>query len=444
MRCARGFTQLMLLSMLLGAFGAAAQDRPSVVIDPGQARTYGVAVQRFADTSTSPAAGRADAFREQIVRGLEYSSVFRSIDVKAFLGPATTASLDEDQGVVCSDWSSIGADALVEGTLMNDGTQLAVEFRAWDTTRCSKLLRKRYTQPAQAEIAPLAHRIADDIVAAFIGVRSVSATEIAFVSSRSGHPEICVMNADGSNARAATANKSINTFPNWSPSGDSILYTSYRFANRPLLFVSTRGRGKPGRVLPRLGDRTGIYRGVFAPTGPKLAVVMSAGEASEIFSVDLDGSDLERLTNNRAIDVSPSWSPDASRIAFVSDRSGTPQVYVMNADGSDQRRLTFQGSYNSNPAWSPDGRWIAYETRLDGQFDIWLIDPTGATNVPLVSNPRNDEGPTWAPNGRKLAFSSTRRGRADIYVIDLSGDNLLRLTENAGDNTNPAWGPFPR
>ena len=63
------------------------------------------------------------------------------------------------------------------------------------------------------------------------------------------------MNADGSNARAATANRSINTFPNWSPSGESILYTSYRYANRPLLFVSTRGRGKPGRVLSRLGDR---------------------------------------------------------------------------------------------------------------------------------------------------------------------------------------------
>jgi hypothetical protein len=256
--------------------------------------------------------------------------------------------------------------------------------------------------------------------------------------------EIFVMNADGSSSRAATANRSINTFPNWSPSGESILYTSYRFNNRPLLFVSTRGKGKPGRVLPRIGERLGIYRGVFAPSGPKLALVMSDGDAAEIYSVNLDGRDLRRLTNNRVIDVSPSWSPDGSRIAFVSDRTGSPQVYLMNADGSDQKRLTFEGSYNSNPAWSPDGRWIAYETRLEGQFDIWLIDPSGATKVPLVSHPRNDEGPSWAPNARKLAFSSTRRGRADIYVVDLSGDNLLRLTENAGNNTNPSWGPFPR
>jgi TolB protein len=319
-----------------------------------------------------------------------------------------------------------------------------VEFRVWDTARCSKLLRKRYTQPLQADLPTLAHRIADDIVAAYVGVRGVSATEIAFVSTRGGNPEIYVMGADGSNARAATANRSINAFPSWAPNGESILYTSYRYANRPLLYLSTRGRGKPGRVLSRLGSGAGIYRGVFGPTMPKLAVVMSDGDASEIFTASIDGSDVRRLTNNHSIDVSPTWSPDGSQLAFVSDRAGSPQIYVMNADGSDQRRLTYQGSYNANPAWSPDGRWIAYQTRIDGQFDIWLIDPTGTTNVPLVTNPRSDESPSWAPNSRKLAFSSTRRGRADIYVIDLSGENLLRLTENAGDNTSPAWGPFPR
>jgi TolB protein len=436
----RRVARLAGLALVL-ASAAGAQDRPSVVIDPGQARTYGAALQRFADAGGGQ---RADAFREQVARGLEYSSVFRVIDTRAFLGPVTSPGIDAESAVVCGDWTQIGGDALIEGQLGGDANQLEVEFRVWDTTRCNKLLRKRYTQPAKADMAVLARRVADDVVAAFVGVRGVSATEIAFVSTRGGSSEIYVMNADGSNARAATANKSINTFPSWSPSGESILYTSYRFANKPLLFVSTRGRGKPGRVLSKLGDRMPQYRGVFAPSGSKLAVVMSEGDSSEIFTVSPDGRDLKQLTQNRVIDVSPSWSPDASRLAFVSDRSGSPQVYVMNADGSDQRRLTYQGSYNTNPTWSPDGRWIAYETRLDGQFDIWLIDPSGGSNVPLISHPRNDEAPSWAPNGRKLAFSSTRRGRSDIYVVDLSGDNLMRLTEDAGNNTNPAWGPFPR
>jgi TolB protein len=291
----------------------------------------------------------------------------------------------------------------------------------------------------------IAKRIADDIVAAFTGVRGVVSTEIAFVSSRRGSPEIYVMGADGTNQRAATANRSLNNFPDWSPDGEAIVYTSYRYKNRPLLFLSTRGHGHPGQLLQKLRGDWSQYRGVYARNGDHLAVVMSqAGSVTDLYSAREDGSDLRQLTKDPAIEVSPSWSPDGKRLAFVSDRTGAPQIYVMNADGSDVRRLTFQGNYNANPAWSPDSRWIAYQTRLEGQFDIWLIDPEGGSGVPLIENPRNDESPAWSPDGRKLAFSSTRRGRADIYVVDATGENLRRLTEGAGENTSPSWGPFSR
>ncbi|HJO24852.1 MAG: hypothetical protein QF890_09130 [Myxococcota bacterium] len=438
---------LVICTLALAVLGTAAvgraQDRPAVLVTPGSARTFKAAVQSFRDGSATPKLGRAEEFRGWLEAALTYSNVIEPLKHAAFLGPERTGALDGED-VVCSDWSQIGADALVQGELTLD-TEFAVEIRVWDTARCTRLVRKRYRQPASADPGVVARRIADDVVESFIGVRGVAATEIAFVSNRKGTSEIYVMGADGSNPRSATANGSINRFPSWSPDGDSIVYTSYRHQDRPLLFLSSRGRGRPGRLLRRLGDAYSEYRGVFAPDGSHLAVAMSAPDrASEIYRVRPDGRDLRALTRSTAIDVAPAWSPDGSQLAFVSDRSGSPQVYVMEADGSSQRRLTFQGPYNTHPAWSPDGKWIAYESRIGGQFDIWLIDPEGTVNVPLVQHPRGDESPTWAPNSRKVAFSSRRRGRADIYVIDVNGENLHRTTRSGGDDTSPSWGPFPR
>jgi TolB protein len=426
------------------AAAAAAQGRAPVVITPGGEKTFRIAVQKFADDPGRPNPRAVDDFRDKVLRALEFSGVFTKIDDAAFLGPVTTPAGREDAQLECPNWSQIGADGLLEGefTRTADGG-VGISFRIWDPTQCKRLMRRRYQQSG-ANLDATARRLADDVVEAFLGIRGVSSTEIAFVTDRNKSKEIFVMNADGSGARAATANRSINNFPNWSPDGDAILYTSYRYLRRPFLFLSSRGQGRPGRLLSRLGDARAQYRGVFAPDKERLALVMSDGEVSHIYMVGLDGRNLRRLTSGRAIDVSPTFSPDGKRIAFVSDRTGAPQVYMMDVDGGNVRRLTYDGSYNTNPSWSPDGLWIAYETRVNGQFDIWLIDPEGVTNVPLETNPRSDEGPSWAPNSRMLVFSSTRRGNADLYVIDRDGSNLRRITAAAGNNTSPAWGPYTR
>jgi TolB protein len=423
---------------------ASAEQRPAVVVTPGKRQTFKAAVQRFVDASVVPSAERTSEFRDALSRALEYSSVFEVIDPKAFLGPDQTSNFREGSRLPCADWTTIGADAFVEGEIQVDAARYTAEFRAWDTARCKRLLRKRYRQDAKLDPNILARRIADDVVAAFIGVRGVASTELVFVSDRNGTKEIYVMDADGGRQRPITANRSINNFPNWSPDGDSIVFTSYRHRNKPNLFVTTRGRGSPQRLLRGLDPDRSQYRGVFDPAGKRLAVVMSDGGPSEIYSVRPDARKVHRITKNRAIDISPTWSPNGKRIAFVSDRAGSPQIYVMDSDGGNVRRLSYNGTYNTGPAWSPDGKWIAYETRVGAQFDIWLIDPEGAVNVPLVTHPRNDEAPAWAPNSRKLSFSSTRRGRADIYVVDMGGGEPRRLTRGVGNNTSPAWGPFPR
>jgi TolB protein len=432
----------LLLLTLAGSTPAGAGDRPTVVVTDPSATAYRVALQTFVDAGPLRQADRARQLHAHLIEGLEFSGLFDTIDPKAFLGPTATTSLDD--AIACDDWSQIRADALVQGEMRAAGEGLTVEYRVVDVARGCRTLRRHRYRGRSRDLQAVGRRIADDVVAAFTGKTGVSSTEITFVSNKTGTPEIYLMDALGANVRAITTTGSISQFPSWHPDGDEIVHTSYRDDGRPHIFVLARV-GRSGRILRRLDPTQSHYRAVFAPDGKKLALVATEGGASEIFTAERSGRSLRRLTNNRSIDVSPSWSPDGRRIAFVSDRSGSPQVYVMNSNGSDARRITFNGSYNTSPAWSPDGRWIAYEARVGrGQFDIWLIDPDEGTNLPLVTHPRSDEGPSWSPDGRMLVFSSARRGSYDLYRVDVSGKNLRRITRGAGDDKSPSWGPYPR
>jgi len=433
---------IVLLHAAIAAGPARAQN-PTIDITPGRLDVFRAAVQLFDDRVTPASAERAGRLRDEIEEGLRYSSLLMPLDHEAFLGDEKSSSLDLPNRTDCGDWAQSGADALVEGEIRREEGRMVAEFRVWDTARCVRLVRGRFRRPP-SEIARLGREVADDVIAAFTGKRGVSSTEIAFVSDRTGVREVYVMNADGSDQRKATAGQRIKAFPAWLPDGESILYTSYLDGKLPGLFITSRGAAKPGPILTDVLPGIPKYRGVFDPTGEYLAMVASVDSATEIFVVSRNGKRLDRLTNNPAIEVGPTWSPDGSALAFVSDRTGSPQVYVMDRDGGNVRRLTFEGSYNTAPTWSPDGRWIAYESRIGGQFDIWLVDPSGQINIPLISHPESDESPNWSPDGRKLVFSSKRRGRADLYVVDWNGENVMRLTKGQGDNMHPAWGPYPR
>jgi TolB protein len=431
------------MSTLMPLAVASAEERPIIEITPGKEQAFRVAVQVFRDDLEPEDAERSAKLLEAIEAGLDFNGVLLPLAREAFLGPELTTELASGRRYDCADWTQSGANALVEGVIDGGGGEIEVSYRVWDTARCVRLLRARLVRPKN-EIHRLGAALADDVVKAFTGTRGAADTEIAFISTRKGHREVFVMEADGRNARAATRGDAIKAFPDWLPDGGGILYTTYLRSGFPDLFVTSRGRAQAGRILRDVLTDKPKYRGVFAPDGEDLALVATVDEASDLFLVSRNGKKLFRLTDNGSvIDIAPSWSPDGKQIAFVSDRTGTPQIYIMDRDGKNARRITFQSSYSATPAWSPDGRWIAYGVRTEGEFDLYLIDPTGEVNVPLVVHRRNDQYPSWSPDGRKVVFSSDRRGRPDLYVIDVNSQRLQRLTSRARSNIAPAWGPFP-
>jgi len=340
-------------------------------------------------------------------------------------------------------WTSppISAQMLVFGKTEIINANLVITARLFDVGSPANpsVIAKRYVATMnEISTREAAHRFANEIIQALGGgVPGINLTRIGFVSRRTGHPEIWVMDYDGFNQRPITSYGSFSTTPRWSPDNTKLAFTSYVMDNPDLLVFSLEtNRRIP---FPR-------YKGLnttpaWSPDGKKIAFCSSMSGDPEIYVSDTNGFNLQRLTFSPGVDISPVWNPKTgNEIAFVSDRSGSPQIYTMSADATNLRRLTTGGGDSSGPSWSPNGLFIAFHWRLTdtGTYDVYVIEIATGRIVQLTHDAGRNEHPTWSPDGRHLAFESTRSGSRQVWTMLADGSNPKQLTRE-GENWNPNW-----
>ena len=301
------------------------------------------------------------------------------------------------------------------------------------------VLAKRYvTAPNETSARAAAHRFANEIIQALGGgIPGIALSRIAYVSSRTGHSEIWVMDYDGNDQRPITNFGSLSLTPRWSPDDTRIAYTSYLRGNPDIYVFSLETyRGVP---FPR-------YRGLnttpaWSPDGKRIAFCSSQSGDPEIYISNADGSNLQRLTFSPGVDISPVWNPKTgNEIAFVSDRSGSPQIYIMSSDGTNLRRLITAGGDASSPSWSPNGLFMAFSWRVSdtGTYDAYVIEIASGRIVQLTHDAKRNEHPSWSPDGRHLVFESNRSGSKQVWTMLADGSNPRQLTTK-GENWNPSW-----
>ena len=163
--------------------------------------------------------------------------------------------------------------------------------------------------------------------------------------------------------------------------------------------------------------------------GERLAGTVENRGVKEIYIADYDGENQRRVTTQRSLNITSTWSPDARSIAYTSYRRGPPQIFVSNIYQGTLEEPTKNGAgQNWLPAWSPDGTKLAFASTRDGNSEIYVMDRDGSNLRRLTNNPAIDVSPTWSPSGTQIAFTSDRTGTPQIYIVGADGLGLQKLT----------------
>ena len=412
------------------------QSRVYIDITAPYLRKIPAAVPVFKDLSTTQKhPDLANTLADLLAETIDFTGFFQLLDRESFLEDPQQASLIQHT-INFKNWTDIGAELLIKGGFGFQEDLLKIELRLFDTFGSRLIIGKRYTGHLK-DHRRMIRRFCNDIIRRLTGYEGIFNTQIAFVSTTTGHKEIYIADFDGHNPKQFTNTRVITLFPAWSSDGLWLAYTDYR-------------RGKPDLYIRHVKERRGTvasFQGsnitpAWVPGQFAFAASLSHQGNPAIYLLTGKGKIMRKLTHHWSIDVSPTWSPDGKAFAFVSDRSGSPQIYIKNTEDEKVRRLTYEGKYNTSPQWSPRGNYIAY-TRFgeDGQTNIYLITPDGKGPIQLTQNAGNNESPTWSPDGSMIAFDSTREGASGIYVMNANGSNQRRLLVLEGEQTNPSWSP---
>ncbi|HTO16869.1 MAG TPA: M20/M25/M40 family metallo-hydrolase [Edaphocola sp.] len=191
---------------------------------------------------------------------------------------------------------------------------------------------------------------------------------------------------------------------------------------------------------------------VLSPDGKYIVFTSTRSGDLELWRMDVDGNNLKQLTVELGYDGGAFFSPDSKKLVFRSSRPKTAdeikeykellaqdlvapthmEIYTMNIDGSDLKQVTHLGKANWSPYYHPSGKKILFSSNHHStrgyDFQIYSIDTDGTNLKQITYQSEFNAFPMFSPDGKKLAFSSNREGvlphETNVFIADwIDGDD---------------------
>jgi TolB protein len=193
-------------------------------------------------------------------------------------------------------------------------------------------------------------------------------------------------------------------------------------------------------ILETLTGRKGFYLSKFIATTDKSGY-------KEVVTMNWDGSNLDPLTSDRSVAISPNWSPDGKSAIYsiYTKKVGSHQqnltMFIHDLIRGKRSILSNRNGLNSGGSFSPDGKYVYLTISKNGTPNIYKINLKGEEIAQLTKGPAGAMNVEVAvsPDGSKLAFSSDRGGNPMIYTMNSDGTNVQRRTFQGKYNSTPSW-----
>ncbi len=233
-----------------------------------------------------------------------------------------------------------------------------------------------------------------------------------------------------------------------------------------LAFTQTPGSPTtelPVRIIPNLGEGAEFY---FSPDNKSVIgnAKIGADTVHHVYTARIDGTHVVKI-NDKGEDACSFFSPDGKGLLWTSTRDLTDlpkgawsdpnnypkgsEIYTSDLLGGDVKRLTNNKVYDAETAYSPDGKWILFGRDIDGKMDLWVMKSDGTDEKQVTfTEDWQEGGAQFLPDSNTILTRAWKRadqgqsGRGmpmQIFTVKRDGSDRKQITSEAGMN----WAPFP-